>query len=54
MKPIKILKSMKPYCLNPEIKDRNLRLVDGIARLMMIILIYSSFSLCAALAAAPR
>ena len=29
---------MKPYCLNPEIKDRNLRLVDGIARLMMIIL----------------
>lgn len=38
MKPIKILKSMKPYCLNPEIKDRNLRLVDGIARLMMIIL----------------
>lgn len=29
---------MKPYCLNPEIKDRDLRLVDGIARLMMIIL----------------
>ena len=38
MKPIKILKSMKPYCLNPEIKDRDLRLADGIARLMMIIL----------------
>ena len=29
---------MKPYCFNPEIKDRDLRMVDGIARLMMIIL----------------
>lgn len=38
MKPIKILKSMKPYCINPEIKDCDLRIADDIARLMMIIL----------------
>lgn len=40
MKPIKILKSMNPYCPNPEIKNRDLRLADGIARLMMIVLMF--------------